>query len=164
MDIVFVRLALFCTFSPNVLFSLIMHCFILYFQEIFERHRVVFTISTSVASLATAWAGGIWDGGSLIPLLHDHLWLQVVDVVSIQASMLLAVSQLNNILLSSWQSIWVIIRIFEMVAEWVSFLVMCTRDEHLLFLWHFFSFSCPHVFLYFVSNERVYVFHLLSKA
>ncbi|CAA7407628.1 unnamed protein product [Spirodela intermedia] len=26
-------------------------------KEIFERHRVVFTISTSVASLATAWAG-----------------------------------------------------------------------------------------------------------
>ncbi|XP_078443705.1 triacylglycerol lipase-like protein isoform X1 [Wolffia australiana] len=26
-------------------------------KDIFERHRVVFTISTSVASLATAWAG-----------------------------------------------------------------------------------------------------------
>ncbi|CAI9783606.1 unnamed protein product [Fraxinus pennsylvanica] len=26
-------------------------------KEIFERHRVVFTISTSIASIATAWAG-----------------------------------------------------------------------------------------------------------
>eukprot|EP00262_Sarcandra_glabra_P012463 TRINITY_DN3220_c0_g1_i2.p1 TRINITY_DN3220_c0_g1~~TRINITY_DN3220_c0_g1_i2.p1 ORF type:complete len:121 (-),score=22.63 TRINITY_DN3220_c0_g1_i2:82-444(-) len=26
-------------------------------KDIFERHRVVFTISTSIASVATAWAG-----------------------------------------------------------------------------------------------------------
>ncbi|KAL2474299.1 hypothetical protein Adt_35035 [Abeliophyllum distichum] len=26
-------------------------------KEIFERHRVVFTVSTSIASVATAWAG-----------------------------------------------------------------------------------------------------------
>lgn len=30
---------------------------VLFMQELFERHRVVFTVSTSIASIATAWVG-----------------------------------------------------------------------------------------------------------
>lgn len=35
--------------SHGLLFSIL--------QEIFENHKIVFTVSTSIASVATAWAG-----------------------------------------------------------------------------------------------------------
>lgn len=38
-------------------FSFLAIFVVLMLQDIFERHKVVFTISTSIASVATAWAG-----------------------------------------------------------------------------------------------------------
>jgi hypothetical protein len=34
-----------------------MHVVLRWLQEVFESHRVVFTVGTSVASIVTAWGG-----------------------------------------------------------------------------------------------------------
>jgi hypothetical protein len=38
-------------------------------QKVFENHRIIFTIGTSMASVLTAWAG------TLLPALADQLLL-----------------------------------------------------------------------------------------
>jgi len=38
-------------------------------QQVFENHRIVFTVGTSIASVLTAWAG------TLLPALADQLLL-----------------------------------------------------------------------------------------
>ncbi|MQM05934.1 hypothetical protein Taro_038755 [Colocasia esculenta] len=50
-------------------------------KQIFERHRVVFTISTSLASLLTAWAGAEILRHAVLVLLSLSAIMSIIDLV-----------------------------------------------------------------------------------
>lgn len=66
-------------------------------QDIFERHKVVFTIATSIASVATAWAGEFWLNFFFFNFSDDVLqWFGLLCIEKIYSIVILVVEVDTN--------------------------------------------------------------------
>eukprot|EP01018_Ginkgo_biloba_P032800 Gb_18749 [translate_table: standard] len=55
-------------------------------KDVFERHRVVFTIGTSIASVGTAWAGKAGTSHLVLLIMLMYLALKTVDAYYLRSS------------------------------------------------------------------------------